>query len=128
MLVESEHASAEKLAKVVEKQTHLGIFSKAKQLEATGKKIIHMEVGEPDYSPPTRVAALAESFRMKLYHYTDTRGLPSYGMPLLAKEGGGICKDHVVVTPGGPLCFQRNHFIAKNRTRADSHRAGMACL
>src|SRR5437764_8004068 len=28
-------------------QTHLGIFMKAKQLEAAGKKIIHMEVGEP---------------------------------------------------------------------------------
>src|SRR5947208_2472907 len=28
--------------------THLGIFMKAKQLEASGKKIIHMEVGEPD--------------------------------------------------------------------------------
>jgi aspartate aminotransferase len=34
------------------KQTHLSIFLKAKSLEAEGKKIIHMEVGEPDFLPP----------------------------------------------------------------------------
>jgi aspartate aminotransferase len=103
LLVESEHVQAQKSSqKGVEKQTHLGIFSKAKQLEATGKKIIHMEVGEPDYSPPTRVgAALAESFRMKLYHYTDTQGIAKLRDAIAAKEGRGICKDHVVVTPGG---------------------------
>ncbi|MDQ4017948.1 MAG: chorismate mutase [Thermoproteota archaeon] len=87
LLVESEHVQAQKSSqKVVEKQTHLGIFSKAKQLEATGKKIIHMEVGEPDYSPPTRVgAALAESFRMKLYHYTDTQGIAKLRDAIAAK-------------------------------------------
>ena len=34
------------------KQTHLSIFLKAKSLEQEGQKIIHMEVGEPDFSPP----------------------------------------------------------------------------
>jgi aspartate aminotransferase len=103
LLVESEHVQVQKSSqKTVEKQTHLGIFSKAKQLEAMGKKIIHMEVGEPDYSPPARVgAALAESFRMKLYHYTDTQGVAKLRDAIAAKEGGGIRKDHVVVTPGG---------------------------
>ena len=31
------------------KQTHLSIFLKAKSLEQKGEKIIHMEVGEPDF-------------------------------------------------------------------------------
>ena len=31
------------------KQTHLSIFLKAKELEQQGKNIIHMEVGEPDF-------------------------------------------------------------------------------
>jgi aspartate aminotransferase len=103
LLAESERVQVQKSSqKAVEKQTHLGIFSKAKQLEASGKKIIHMEVGEPDYSPPTRVgAALAESFRMKLYHYTDTQGIAKLRDAIATKEGGGICKDQVVVTPGG---------------------------
>src|ERR687892_2900369 len=72
LLAESEHVQVQKSAqKVVEKkQTHLSIFSKARQLEASGRKIIHMEVGEPDYSAPERVgAALADSFKMKYYHY-----------------------------------------------------------
>ena len=36
----------------LDKQTHLSIFLKAKSLEEQGKKIIHMEVGEPDFLPP----------------------------------------------------------------------------
>jgi aspartate aminotransferase len=103
LLAESEHVQAQKSAQeVVEKQTHLSVFSKARQLEATGKKIIHMEVGEPDYSPPARVgSALAESFRMKYYHYTDTQGIAKLRQAIAAKEGAGISADQVVVTPGG---------------------------
>jgi aspartate aminotransferase len=103
LLAESEQVQREKtVQKVVEKQTHLAIFSKAKQLEAMGKKIIHMEVGEPDYSPPARVGtALAESFPMKLYHYTDTAGITKLRDAIAAKEGGGISRDQVIVTPGG---------------------------
>jgi aspartate aminotransferase len=103
LLAESEQVQREKtVQKVVEKQTHLAIFSKAKQLEASGRKIIHMEVGEPDYSPPTIVGtALAQSFPLKLYHYTDTRGIVKLRDAIATKEGGGISKDQVLVTPGG---------------------------
>jgi aspartate aminotransferase len=38
---------------------------------------------------------------MKLYHYTDTQGIAKLRDAIAAKEGGGTCKDHVVVTPGG---------------------------
>jgi aspartate aminotransferase len=103
LLAESEHVQLQKSEqKAVEKQTHLSIFSKARQLEASGKNIIHMEVGEPDYSPPARVgAALAETFRMKYYHYTDTQGIEKLREAIATKEGGGISKDQVIVTPGG---------------------------
>jgi aspartate aminotransferase len=103
LLAESQQVQVQNsLQKTVEKQTHLGIFSKAKQLEASGKKIIHMEVGEPDYPPPAIVGtALSESFRMKLYHYTDTHGIEKLRDAIAAKEGGGILKDQVLVTPGG---------------------------
>jgi aspartate aminotransferase len=103
LLAESEHVQVQKSEqKIVKKQTHLSIFSKARQLEASGKKIIHMEVGEPDYSAPERVgAALADSFKMKYYHYTDTQGIAKLRDAIATKEGGGISKDQVVVTPGG---------------------------
>jgi aspartate aminotransferase len=103
LLAESEHVQVQKSElKAVEKQTHLSIFSRARQLEASGKKIIHMEVGEPDYSAPARVgAALADSFRMKYYHYTDTQGIVKLRDAIATKEGGEISKDQVIVTPGG---------------------------
>ena len=103
LLAESEQVQVQNSEqRVVEKQTHLSIFSKARQLEASGKKIIHMEVGEPDYSAPARVgAALADSFEMKHYHYTDTQGIAKLRDAIATKEGGGISRDQVVVTPGG---------------------------
>ncbi len=100
LLAESEQVQAQKRPQKGQKQTHLGIFMKAKQLEASGKKIIHMEVGEPDYSPPAAVGeSLAESFKLKQYHYTDTRGIPELRDAIARKEG--VSEGQVVVTPGG---------------------------
>ncbi|HEY3094774.1 MAG TPA: aminotransferase class I/II-fold pyridoxal phosphate-dependent enzyme [Nitrososphaera sp.] len=100
LFAESEQVQAQNRPEKGQKQTHLGIFIKAKQLEASGKKIIHMEVGEPDYSPPTAVGkSLAESFKLKHYHYTDTRGIPKLRDAIARKEG--VSDDQVVVTPGG---------------------------
>jgi aspartate aminotransferase len=104
LLTESEHVQAQKnpQKQAEKKLTHLGIFAKAKQLEASGKEIIHMEVGEPDYPPPARVgAALGKSFRMGLYHYTDTPGIAKLRDAIATKQGRGISRDEVVVTPGG---------------------------
>ena len=36
-------------------QTHLTIFLKAKEMELKGKKIINLEVGEPDFPPQESV-------------------------------------------------------------------------
>ena len=41
-----------------ESKTHLTIFLKAKELERKGKKMIHLEVGEPDFKPPEKVKRL----------------------------------------------------------------------
>jgi aspartate aminotransferase len=38
---------------------------------------------------------------MKLYHYTDTAGIAKLRDAIAAKEGGGISRDRVIVTPGG---------------------------
>jgi aspartate aminotransferase len=100
LLAESELVQAQKQPQKVQRQTHLGIFMRAKQLEASGKKIIHMEVGEPDYPPPAAAGnSLAESFKLKQYHYTDTRGIPKLRDAIAKKEG--VAEDRVIVTPGG---------------------------
>ena len=57
------------------KQTHLSIFLKAKSLEQQGKKIIHMEVGEPDFLPPQIVrTALEEVFDKGFLKYGQAKG------------------------------------------------------
>lgn len=60
----------------VDKQTHLSVFLKAKKLEKEGKKIIHMEVGEPDFLPPKIVNnALAEVYDKGYTKYGDSKGM-----------------------------------------------------
>jgi aspartate aminotransferase len=73
---------------------------KAKQLEAAGRKIIHMEVGEPDYPPPASVGdSLSDSFAQGKYHYTDTRGTPKL-REAIARQAK-VNEEQLIVTPGG---------------------------
>jgi aspartate aminotransferase len=82
--------------------THLTVFMKAKEMESLGRKIIHLEVGEPDYSPPRQIRnALIQSYNKKRYHYTDPRGLLKLRQAIAKKVGDGIDQDEVIVTTGG---------------------------
>lgn len=102
ILLKESEAVQEKKRKIVPetRMTHLGIFQKAKQMELAGKRVIHLEVGEPDYPPPMQVgAALAESFELKKYHYTDTRGIPQLRQAIAKKCG--VADEQTMVTPGG---------------------------
>ena len=83
------------------KQTHLSIFNKAKQLEAEGKRIIHMEVGEPDYRAPLSVRnALIEAYDCGHYHYTETVGISKLRQGIAKDVGQGVSDINVLVTPG----------------------------
>jgi len=67
------------------KQTHLSIFLKAKALEEEGKKIIHLEVGEPDFKPPEEVkTALAEVYDKGYGKYGPAKGIPELRRALAA--------------------------------------------
>jgi aspartate aminotransferase len=83
------------------RQTHLGIFMKAKQFEAAGKKIIHMEVGEPDYPPPRNVkSALIKSYESSHYHYTETKGILKLRQAVANKVQNSTREDQVIITAG----------------------------
>jgi aspartate aminotransferase len=100
LLSESEAVQAQKQSRAPARQTHLGIFQKAKQLEASGRRIIHLEVGEPDYPAPEEAGdALVQAFKQKKYHYTDTRGIPQLRDAIARKEK--VSEDGVMVAPGG---------------------------
>jgi aspartate aminotransferase len=83
-------------------ESHLTVFMNAKKLEATGKKIIHMEVGEPDYPPPENVRkALSKVFESRQYHYSETKGITKLRTAIAQKWGSHVNADQVIVTPGG---------------------------
>ena len=68
------------------KQTHLSIFLKARSLEQQGKKIIHMEVGEPDFYPPKVVKkALAEVYDKGFTKYGESKGMLEFRAALAKK-------------------------------------------
>jgi aspartate aminotransferase len=92
----------EELGQNIEKrETHLDIFRKAKQLEDSGKEIIHMEVGEPDFAPPKNVKkALVRAFDLGQYHYTETRGISKLCEAIAKKVGNSVTKEQVIITPG----------------------------
>tara|TARA_B110000014_G_scaffold248083_1_gene222138 strand:+ start:150 stop:1505 length:1356 start_codon:yes stop_codon:yes gene_type:complete len=88
-----------------ESNTHLAIFLKAKELEEQGKKIIHLEVGEPDFEPPISVKqSLTEVYDKGFGKYGPAKGLPKFRVELAEfankNFGAKINFENVMVTPG----------------------------
>jgi len=82
------------------KQTHLSVFLKAKALEEEGKKIIHLEVGEPDFKPPKEVkAALAEVYDKGYGKYGSPKGITELRTEL-AIEYVTPNKENIMICPG----------------------------
>lgn len=53
------------------------VLSRALAAEASGKKIIHLEIGEPDFDTPQHIKEAAyEALRQGKTHYTPTLGIP----------------------------------------------------
>jgi aspartate aminotransferase len=87
------------------KQTHLSIFLKAKKLEKEGKKIIHMEVGEPDFLPPKIVKnALSEVYDMGYTKYGDSKGMLEFREALAKHVTENfrvkVSHNNILVSPG----------------------------
>ncbi|MGD0637524.1 MAG: aminotransferase class I/II-fold pyridoxal phosphate-dependent enzyme [Nitrososphaerales archaeon] len=57
--------------------TPMMMSTKAREIEATGKKLLRLDVGEPDFHPPRAVLdATSEALYGFKTHYTGTRGIP----------------------------------------------------
>lgn len=90
----------------LKEKTPTAIFTKAKKLESEGKKIIHLEVGEPDFVPPLAVKeALMDAMEKGHYHYTEPRGVPKLREALVRslnkKFDSSVLEEQVIVTVGG---------------------------
>jgi aspartate aminotransferase len=82
------------------KQTHLSMFLKAKALEEEGKKIIHLEVGEPDFKPPKEVKTALEEVYDKGYgKYGSPKGITEL-RKALASESTYVSEENIMICPG----------------------------
>ena len=93
------------------KQTHLSVFLKAKALEEEGKKIIHLEVGEPDFRPPEEVkTAFKEVYDKGYGKYGPVKGitelrraLTDKGLHILdtrSRHRNIITEENIMICPG----------------------------
>ena len=58
-------------------ETAFEVLARARALEAKGRNIIHLEIGEPDFdSPRSVVAAGVASLERGETHYTPSAGIP----------------------------------------------------
>ena len=90
-------------------ETHLSVFARAKELERKGKKIIHMEVGEPDFMPSRTVRdALASAYDTGRTKYGGPRGnqelcgaLAAFATEKYCAADSTLSSENIIVTPGG---------------------------
>ena len=92
-------------------ETAFEVLVKARALEAQGKSVIHLEIGEPDFETPPHVIAAAKTALDEGWtHYGPTQGFPDFRQAIAShiNETRGIQAgpEHVCVVPGGkPIIF-----------------------
>jgi aspartate aminotransferase len=87
------------------------VLARARALEAQGRHIVHLEIGEPDFDTPENVTkAGVNAMQTGWTHYSPSAGLPEL-REVIAKDvsrsrGVQCSADEVVVVPGGkPTIF-----------------------
>src|SRR5712664_386038 len=95
-----------------ERMNHIGqetafeVLVRARALEAQGRSVIHLEIGEPDFPTPAHVIEAAkQALDDGWTHYGPTQGYPELREAIASyisrtrniRVGAG----HVSVTPGG---------------------------
>jgi len=83
----------------------MDILARAQALEATGRDIIHLEIGEPDFATPEPVVAAGiAALRAGHTHYTGALGLPALREAIAgfyaARWQAAVDPARIVVTPG----------------------------
>jgi aspartate/methionine/tyrosine aminotransferase len=101
---------AERMARIGT-ETAFEAAARARALEATGRSVIHLEIGEPDFDTPANIRDAAKrALDRGATHYTPTVGIPELRAAIAAdataRKGFTVTPDRVVVVPGGkPVMF-----------------------
>ncbi len=92
-------------------ETAFEVLARAKQLEAKGVEVIHLEIGEPDFDTPANISQAAiQALNEGYTHYGPSAGLPEFREEIaryVSKDRGmKVGPENVVVTPGAkPVLF-----------------------
>jgi aspartate/methionine/tyrosine aminotransferase len=86
-------------------ETAFGAAARARALEASGRDVIHLHLGEPDFDTPANVIeAAARALADGQTHYAPPPGLPIFREAVAAdftrRRGVAVTPDRVVITPG----------------------------
>src|SRR3954463_3306719 len=92
-------------------ETAFEVLVKAKALEAQGRDIIHLEIGEPDFDTPNNIIeAGCDALRKGFTHYGPSAGMMELREVIAQHVSDtrrvNVTPDEVVVVPGGkPIIF-----------------------
>lgn len=101
---------AERMAHIGQ-ETAFEVLVRARALEARGRSVVHLEIGEPDFDTPGHIVSAAQrALEEGLTHYGPGAGLPELRVAVsnyLARwRGIDVSPSRVVITPGGkPIMF-----------------------
>jgi aspartate/methionine/tyrosine aminotransferase len=92
-------------------ETAFEVLARAKALEADGRDIVHLEIGEPDFDTPKNIIDKAvEALRSGYTHYGPAAGMPdvrrTFADHIARDRGIDVGPDNVVIVPGGkPIIY-----------------------
>lgn len=83
----------------------MDVVARAKELEAAGRDVVHLEIGDPDFPTPEVITRAAESAMADgSTHYTQSLGMPELRCAIrdhyAASYGVSVNADDIVVTQG----------------------------
>lgn len=92
-------------------ETAFVVLAKARELERQGRRIVHLEIGEPDFATPSHIVEEAvTALRGGATHYGPAAGLPeareAIARYVSETRRVAVGPDNVVITPGAkPIMF-----------------------
>ncbi|MBV9403575.1 MAG: pyridoxal phosphate-dependent aminotransferase [Candidatus Eremiobacteraeota bacterium] len=102
--------SADRICEAVSRlgsETAFEVLARARALEARGRTIVHMEIGEPDFDTPEHIKeAGVAAIRDNYSHYTPSAGIPELRDVIaeyasrFRKMPGAFKRENVVIGPG----------------------------
>ncbi|MET0049603.1 MAG: pyridoxal phosphate-dependent aminotransferase [Candidatus Thiodiazotropha sp.] len=89
----------------------MDLLGRARKMEASGKSVIHMEIGEPDFVTPEPVIAAGHAaLAAGKTHYTPAAGLPELRQAIADdyrdRYGVDVPAERIIVTPGSSGALQ----------------------